>query len=107
MNSRQALGGALLAAGPLLAGMGRAGGWAAGLLAVLSAAALVLARPGRIWATPLHLAGAAAAAALGTGLLFLAGLSLGIVAPWGAPGPLALSGAGAILAGTDWFAVRR
>ena len=105
MNSRRWLGLGLIAAGPLLAGTGRAGGWSVGLFAMI--AVLVLAAWAETWRTPFHLAAAAAGGALAAAALFLLGCGLASGAHWGALGPLALSGAGAVLVLTRWFPVRR
>ena len=108
-SSRQWIGRALIFAGPVLAGLGRAGGWSVGLFALLAVCGLVLAEPAETWRSPFHLAGATALAALGCVALYFGGgalaRSLGWSGNWGGLGPLALSGAGAVLAGTGWFPV--
>ena len=107
--SRQWIGRALIFAGPLLAGLGRAGGWSAGLFALLAVFGLVLAAPAETWRSPFHLAGATALATLACAALYLGTdaltRSLGWSGNWGGLGPLALSGAGAVMAGTDWFPI--
>lgn len=108
-SSRQWIGRALIFAGPLFAGIGRAGGWSVGLFALLAVLGLVLAAPAESWRSPVHLAGATALAALGCTALYVAAdvvsRSLGWAGNWGGLGPLALSAAGAVLAGTGWFPV--
>lgn len=64
-SSRQWIGRALIFVGPVLAGLGRAGGWSVGLFALLAVCGLVLAAPAETWRSPFHLAGATALAALG------------------------------------------
>ena len=107
--SRQWMGRALIFAGPVLAGLGRAGGWSVGLFALLAVLGLVLAAAGETWRSPFHLAGATAAAALGCVALYFGTdaltRGLGWSANWGGFGPLALSAAGAVLAATDWFPI--
>lgn len=108
-SSRQWIGRALILAGPVLAGLGRAGGWSVGLFALLAVLGLVLAAPAETWRSPFHLAGATALAALGCAALYFGSdaltRSLGWSGNWGGLGPLALSAAGAVLAATDWFPV--
>lgn len=108
--SRQWIGRALIFAGPVLAGLGRAGGWSVGLFALLAVFGLVLAAPAETWRSPFHLAGATAAAAVGCAALYFGTdavtRNLGWSANWSGLGPLALSAAGAVLAGTGWFPVR-
>ena len=105
--ARRRIGRALIFLGPVLAGLGRAGGWAVGLFALLAVAGVVLAAPPEVWRSPAHLAGgtvlaAAACVALHVGADAL-GRSLGWSGDWGALGPLAVSAAGAVMAGTGWF----
>lgn len=108
-SSRQWIGRALILAGPVLAGLGREGGWSVGLLALLAVFGLVLAAPPETWRSPFHLAGATALAALSCAALYFGTdavtRSLGWSANWGGLGPLALSAAGTVLAATDWFPV--
>jgi|GEM_PF-5066319 len=100
------IGRALIFAGPLLAGLGRAGGWSVGIFAMIAVFGAVLSTPAEAWRSPFHLAGAAMLAAIACAGLYLAGAMPGRSIPaadWGGLGPLALSGAGALLAGTGWF----
>lgn len=107
--SRQWIGRALIFAGPVLAGLGRAGGWSVGLFALLAVLGLVLAAPAESWRSPFHLAGATVLAAVGCIALYFGSdalsRSLGWSGNWGGLGPLALSAAGTMLAGTGWFPV--
>lgn len=109
VSSRLWIGRALILAGPVLAGLGRAGGWSVGLFALLAVLGLVLAAPPETWRSPVHLAGATAGAALACVALYFGADALsrafGWSASWGGLGPLALSAAGAVLAGTGWFPV--
>ena len=104
---RRWIGLALILAGPLLAGLGRAGGWSAGLFALVAVFGLVLSAPAETWRSPAHLAGATALSTGACVALYLAGVALarltGWSGDWGGFGPLALSAAGAVLAGTGWF----
>lgn len=108
--SRLWIGRALILAGPALAGLGRAGGWSVGMFALVAVAGLVLAAPPETWRSPFHLAGATVLAALGCAALYFGADALtrilGWSGNWGGLGPLALSAAGAVLAGTGWFPVR-
>lgn len=108
-SSRQWIGRGLIFAGPLLAGLGRAGGWSVGLFALLAVLGLVLAAPAESWRSPFHLASATALAAGACAALYLGTdaltRSLGWAGNWGGLGPLALSAAGTVLAATDWFPV--
>ena len=101
------IGRALIFAGPVLAGLGRAGGWSVGLFALVAVFGLVLSAPAETWRSPVHLAGATALATAGSVVLYGAGVALarltGWSSDWGGLGPLALSAAGAVLAGTDWL----
>ena len=105
------IGRALIFAGPVLAGLGRAGGWSVGLFGLLAVLGLVLAAPAETWRSPFHLAGATALAALACAALYFGAdfvsRSLGWSGAWGGVGPLALAAAGGVLAGTGWFPVGR
>ncbi|MBB1497240.1 MULTISPECIES: hypothetical protein [unclassified Paracoccus (in: a-proteobacteria)] len=104
------IGRALIVTGPVLAGLGSRGGWTVGLFALLAVFGLVLAAPAESWRSPFHLAAVTALAALGCVALYVGAdavsRSLGWSGNWGGLGPLALSAAGAVLAGTGWFPVR-
>lgn len=106
--TRRRIGQALVLAGPLLAGLGRAGGWSVGIFALIAVLGIVLSAPAETWRAPVHLAIAAVMAAAACAALYLAGGLLARAAgpaAWGGLGPLALSAAGAVLAGTGWFPV--
>lgn len=108
-SARLWIGRVLIFSGPVLAGLGRAGGWSVGLFALVAVFGLVLAAPPEAWRSPMHLAGATALATLGCVALYFGGEALarltGWSGDWGGLGPLALSAAGAVLAGTGWFPV--
>lgn len=80
-----------------------------GLFALVAVLGLVLSAPAESWRSPFHLAGATALAALACAALYFSAdavsRSLGWSGDWGGLGPLALSAAGAVLAGTGWFPV--
>ena len=80
-----------------------------GLFALVAVLGLVLAAPPEAWRSPLHLAGATALATVACAALYFGAdvlsRGLGWSGTWGGLGPLALSAAGAVLAGTGWFPV--
>lgn len=93
-------GGFCVMAAPFLAGLGGAGGWSVGLLAVLTILYVVQMRDPHAWTSPGQLA---AAAINGVTVLLLWGAGRGVAvgtgwAPgWGALPPLLLAAAGAAL----------